>query len=162
MSEVLAEYTQNDVLVMPSRGEGLPVALLEAGAAGMVAVASDLASGVPEIVRNGETGYRVAVGDCAGFAAAIRGLAADRPRVEQMSAAVRALVIRDWDIRARALEYQDLFERWQELRRPKHARPRQYGSRLDQPWIPNGVVRAVRRFTLKKPAALKGCPTVAR
>jgi glycosyltransferase involved in cell wall biosynthesis len=150
MSDVLAEYTQNDVLVMPSRGEGLPVALLEAGAAGMVAVASDLASGIPEIVRNGETGYRVAVGDCAGFAAAIHALAADRARLEQMSGAVRALVTREWDIRARALEYQDLFERWQELRRRKgHTRERQYGSRLDQPWIPNGLVRAVRRVTLK-------------
>ncbi|MGH9347684.1 MAG: glycosyltransferase family 4 protein [Vicinamibacterales bacterium] len=148
MAQVLAEYTRHDVLVMPSRGEGLPVALLEAGAAGVVPVASDLASGVPEIVRNGETGFRARVGDPAAFASAIAAIAADRPRLEQMSGAIRVLVARDWDIRTRALEYEALFGRWRELRRPRTGkRERQYGSRLDRRWIPNGIVRTVRRFT---------------
>lgn len=147
MAQVLAEYTRHDVLVMPSRSEGLPVALLEAGASGVVPVASDLASGIPEIVRQGETGFRAAVGDCRAFAAAIASLAADRTRLEQMSGAIRELVARDWNIAVRALEYQALFERWQELRRPRvKVRERQYGSRLDRPWIPNGFVRAVRSF----------------
>jgi glycosyltransferase involved in cell wall biosynthesis len=148
MAQVLAGYTRQDVLVMPSRSEGLPVALLEAGAAGVVPVASDLASGVPEIVHHGETGFRVPVGDCAGFASAIQALAANRPRLEHMSVAIRALVARDWDIRTRAREYQALFEQWEELRRPRAPRrARQYGSRLDRPWIPNRLVRTVRRFT---------------
>ena len=152
MAQVLAEYTRHDVLVMPSRNEGLPVALLEAGAAGVVPVVSDLASGVPEVVRNAETGFRVAVGDCAGFARAIEGLAADRPGIERMSGAIRALVARDWDIRTRALEYQALFEQWRELRRPRgRRRPRQYGSRLDRRWIPNRLVRAVRQLTYRRP-----------
>jgi glycosyltransferase involved in cell wall biosynthesis len=149
MAQVLAEYTRHDVLVMPSRGEGLPVALLEAGASGVVPVASDLASGIPEIVRQGETGFRAPVGDCGTFASAIASLAADRRRLEEMSGAVRDLVARDWNIAVRALEYQALFERWQELRRPRtQRRERQYGSRLDRPWIPNGLVRAVRSFRL--------------
>jgi glycosyltransferase involved in cell wall biosynthesis len=152
MAQVLAEYTRHDVLVMPSRGEGLPVALLEGGAAGVVAVASDLASGVPEIVRNGDTGFRAPVGDARAFAHAIQTLASDRGRLEQMSAAVRTLVTRDWDIRARAVEYEALFERWEELRRPRARRARQYGSRLDRPWIPNRLVRAVRRLTRKASA----------
>jgi glycosyltransferase involved in cell wall biosynthesis len=135
---------------MPSRGEGLPVALLEAGAAGVVPVASDLASGIPEIVRHGETGYLAPVGDCRAFAAAIQALATDRQRLDAMSAAVRSLVARDWDIRARARAYESLFERWAELRRPRaRRRERLYGSRLDRPWIPNPLVRTVRRFTLR-------------
>jgi glycosyltransferase involved in cell wall biosynthesis len=152
MAQVLAEYTRHDVLVMPSRGEGLPVALLEAGAAGVVPVASDLASGVPEIVRNGQTGFREPVGDSAAFARAIQSLAADRPAVERMSASIRALIAREWDIRTRALEYQQLFERWEELKRPRaRHRPRQYGSRLDRRWIPNRFVRTVRRLTYRAP-----------
>jgi glycosyltransferase involved in cell wall biosynthesis len=149
MAHVLAEYTRHDVLVMPSRGEGLPVALLEAGASGVVPVASDLASGIPEIVRQGETGFRAAVGECGAFATAIAALAADRTRLEQMSGAIRDLVASEWNIAVRALEYQALFERWQELRRPRpQRRDRQYGSRLDRPWIPNGFVRAVRSLRL--------------
>ena len=148
MTQVLAQYTRHDVLVMPSRSEGLPVVLLEAGAAGVVPVASDLASGVPQIVRSGETGFRVPVGDCAGFARAIQTLAGDRPALERMSAAIRELVTRDWDIRTRALEYQALFERYEELARPRGPRRiRQYGSRLDRRWVPNRLVRTVRRFT---------------
>src|ERR671918_3059908 len=108
MAQVLAEYTRHDVLVMPSRDEGLPVALLEGGAAGVVPVVSDRPSGVPEIVRDGDTGFRAPIGDCAAFAHAIAALAADRPRVEQMSAAIRAHVAHGWDIRKRGLEYEAL------------------------------------------------------
>lgn len=145
VADVLAEYERHDVLVMPSRDEGLPVALLEAGAAGVVPVVSDLASGIPEIVRNGETGWRAPVGNVAEFARAIVSLCEDRARVEQMSAAIRALVARAWDIRARAAEYESLFDRWAELRRPRvHRRVAPYGSRLDKRWIPNAMVRAVR------------------
>jgi glycosyltransferase involved in cell wall biosynthesis len=147
MAQVLAEYTRHDVLVMPSRGEGLPVALLEAGAAGVVPVASDLASGIPEIVKTGETGFRAPVGDCAAFARAIAVVADDRRRLEAMSGAVRDLVARDWDIRVRARDYEALFERWEELRRPRAPRrERLYGSRLDRRWIPNRIVRTVRRL----------------
>lgn len=152
MAQVLAEYTRHDVLVMPSRNEGLPVALLEAGAAGVVPVVSDLASGVPEIVQNGETGVRVTMGDCGAFARAIQALAADRAGLERISGAIRTLIARDWDIRVRAREYQALFERCDEFRRPRvRQRPRQYGSRLDRRWIPNRLVRAVRQLTYRRP-----------
>jgi len=30
---------------------------------------------------------------------------------------------------------------------------RAYGSRLDQPWIPNAVVRAIRRLSLRQAEA---------
>jgi glycosyltransferase involved in cell wall biosynthesis len=145
MPQVLAEYERHDVLVMPSRCEGLPVALLEAGAAGVVPVVSDLQSGIPEVVRTGETGFCAPVGNIRSFAAAISALARNRVRLEQMSTAVRRIVASEWDIRQRAPEYQAMFERWPELRRPrKPARTLPYGSRLDRRWLPNPVVRAVR------------------
>jgi glycosyltransferase involved in cell wall biosynthesis len=154
MPDVLAEYEQHDVLVMPSRHEGLPVALLEAGAAGMTAVVSDLPTGIPEVVRQGETGYRVAAGDVAGFAAAIVRLARDREQVERAGGAMRALVARDWNIDANASGYERLFERHAELRRPRPGgRVLPYGSRLDRPWIPNAMVRAVRALGRRRAAS---------
>jgi glycosyltransferase involved in cell wall biosynthesis len=147
MPEVLAEYEQQDVLVMPSRHEGLPVALLEAQAAGMPPVVSDLPTGIPEVVRNGETGYRIPVGDSQGFAEAIVRLARDREHLERVGGAARALVSREWDIAVNAAGYEQLFDRWAELRRPRPARrvvP--YGSRLDQRWIPNAVVQGIRTW----------------
>jgi glycosyltransferase involved in cell wall biosynthesis len=148
---VFAEYLKQDVFVMPSRSEGLPVALLEAGAAGVVPVVSNLPSGVPEVVQPGVTGFRPEGGDIAGFAEAIARLDGDRLFLESLSRAVRARVSERFNAVTRTAEYQRLFARWPELRRSRdHRLVLPYGSRLDRRWIPNPVVRAIRS-TLKKP-----------
>lgn len=47
-----------DVFVLPSLKEGMPYGLLEAGAAGLSVIASDV-GGIPDIVKNGETGILI-------------------------------------------------------------------------------------------------------
>jgi glycosyltransferase involved in cell wall biosynthesis len=149
MAGVLALYRSHDVLVMPSRGEGLPVALLEAGAAGVVPVVSNLASGIPEVVTPGVTGFRPEAGDIAGFADAIGQLAGDRQALDTMSGKVRDHVAARFDATRCTVEYQRLFARCRELKRPWTPGGRlSYASRLDRPWIPNAFVKAVRRATL--------------
>jgi glycosyltransferase involved in cell wall biosynthesis len=146
--EVLALYAAQDVFVLPTHSEGFPVALVEAMAAGVVPVVSDLPSGVPEVVTSPRIGERPAVGDVAGFIDAIAALDRDRPRLAAMSAAARASIVERFDIRDRAADYQALYARWRELYRPLAGlRHLQYGSRLDRPWIPNTVVRLVRSAT---------------
>jgi glycosyltransferase involved in cell wall biosynthesis len=141
---LIEHYATQDVFVLPTRHEGFPVALVEAMGAGVVPVVSDIASGVPEIVDS-TSGVRVAVGDVPAFAAAIAALAADRGRLETLSASARRAVVERFDIRDRAGDYQALYARWPELYAPiAPGRHLQYGSRLDQPWIPNTVVRIVR------------------
>jgi glycosyltransferase involved in cell wall biosynthesis len=140
-----AVYQEQDVFVLPTWSEGFPVALLEAMAGGLVPVVSDIRSGVPEAVQSDAIGLRPPVGDVAAFANAIAALAGDRDRLETMSANARHVVVSRFDIRERVADYQRLFRRWNELYRPV-AGPEhlQYGSRLDKPWIPNGVVRVLR------------------
>jgi hypothetical protein len=85
------------------------------------------------------------IGDIAAFADAICGLHEDRTLLERMSAAARARVVADFDIHDRVRDYQDLFARHRELRRPRSADVKlPYGSRLDRRWIPNAAVKAVR------------------
>src|SRR5262249_9855649 len=141
---LIAQYADQDVFVLPTRFEGFPVALLEAMGAGLVPVVSGIASGVPEIVDT-TNGARVAVGQITAFADAIAALAIDRVRLEAMSGAARRSIAHRYDIRERVADYQALYARWRELYRPiAPGRHLQYGSRLDQPWIPNPVVRLVR------------------
>jgi glycosyltransferase involved in cell wall biosynthesis len=145
---VLAMYATEDVFVLPTRVEGFPVALVEAMGAGVVPVVSDIESGVPEVVASGLTGERPPAGDVRAFAQAIAALDGDRARLAAMSASARRSIAERFDIRDRIAAYQALYGRWRELYRPMAAgRHLRYGSRLDQPWIPNAVVRLVRSAT---------------
>jgi glycosyltransferase involved in cell wall biosynthesis len=65
-----------DLLVLPSRGDNLPVAVLEAMAAAVPVVATRV-GGVPELVADRETGILVDVDAADELAAAIEKLAAD-------------------------------------------------------------------------------------
>jgi glycosyltransferase involved in cell wall biosynthesis len=65
--EVAALLGRADVMLNPSTADNLPVSILEAMAAG-VAVVSTRAGGVPRLVRDGETGLLVDVGDAAAMA----------------------------------------------------------------------------------------------
>jgi glycosyltransferase involved in cell wall biosynthesis len=83
-------YGAADVVVVPStRPDPLPNAALEAAAAGCCVVAA-AHGGLPEIVRDGETGVLVAPGDHRALAAALATLAADPARRERLGAAAAA------------------------------------------------------------------------
>jgi hypothetical protein len=62
-----------------------------------------------------------------------------------MSGAVRDVVATRFDATQRTADYQRLFGRWRELKRPRPKNPKLlYGSRLDKPWMPNLAVRLIR------------------
>jgi len=66
--DVLPYYAAMDLVVLPSiEGEGLPRALLEGGLLRRPAIGTRI-SGVPEIIREGETGFIVPVGDAPALA----------------------------------------------------------------------------------------------
>jgi glycosyltransferase involved in cell wall biosynthesis len=77
-----------DFFVMSSRFEGLPVALMEAMAAGLPAVATT-AGGIPSAVTHGEEGYLSAPGDPKGLADAMVRMARDSTSRARMAAAAR-------------------------------------------------------------------------
>jgi glycosyltransferase involved in cell wall biosynthesis len=71
--EVERHLAAAKMLVLPSFHEGQPNALMEAMARGVPVVATAV-GGIPDLVRDGETGILVRPGDVAGTAAAIRRL----------------------------------------------------------------------------------------
>ena len=70
-------YDRSAAFLLTSAFEGLPRALLEAMGRACVPVVSDIASGIPELVRDGHNGFRVPVGDLAAFEDRIAALAGD-------------------------------------------------------------------------------------
>jgi colanic acid/amylovoran biosynthesis glycosyltransferase len=82
--------------------EGIPVALMEAMAAGVPVVATRL-SGIPELVRDGEGGLLVPERDPAALAEAMERLARDPTLGGRLAEGARRAVERDFD-RARNVE----------------------------------------------------------
>lgn len=84
-----AELAAADVFVLPSHDEGLPMALLEAMAWGLVPVVST-AGAMGEVVRDGENGLIVRAGDPADIEVALRRLVADGDLRAELARAARA------------------------------------------------------------------------
>ena len=85
-----------DVFLLASAFEGLSISMLEAMAYGVVPVVSRVESGVPQVIREGETGYTFPIGDLETCASRIATLAQDRTQLAAMSARAWALVRRDY------------------------------------------------------------------
>jgi glycosyltransferase involved in cell wall biosynthesis len=98
-----------DVCVMPSLWEGLSVAMLEAMAAGLPLVISDV-SGVSQVVGNDEYGLKVPVGDVAALTQAIRALADAPERRAALGAAARQRVLAKFSAHAMLTGLSRLYE----------------------------------------------------
>ncbi len=86
-----------DLLVHAALAEGLGLAVLEAQAAGVPAVAF-AAGGVPEIVADGRTGVLVPAGDAPALAVALTALLRDEPRRRAFGQAAAERVAREFSV----------------------------------------------------------------
>ncbi|MCR9259294.1 MAG: glycosyltransferase family 4 protein [Pseudomonadaceae bacterium] len=89
------------------RREGIPVALMEAAAAGLALVASDL-SGIPELVVHEETGLLTTVADVDDIAQALTRLASDASLRKRLSEACRHKVEREFSLSSNVSALQTL------------------------------------------------------
>jgi glycosyltransferase involved in cell wall biosynthesis len=115
-SEVIAELRAAAVHAAPcveaadGDRDGLPTTLLEAMALGAPCVSTDV-TGIPEVIRHGETGLVVAQRDVAGLAAALERLLDDAALRVRLAAGARALIEREFDALRNAGQLRALFER---------------------------------------------------
>jgi glycosyltransferase involved in cell wall biosynthesis len=82
--ELLHLYQAADVFAFPTRGDCLPLAVMEAMAAGLPVITTNVGA-LAEAVIDGETGIVVKSEDSAAMAAAMERLASDRPLLSLMS-----------------------------------------------------------------------------
>jgi len=96
-----------DVCCLSSVHEGVPIALIEAMAAGVPIVASDCGA-VRDIIDDGEQGYLFPVGDVDRFAYRLRLLAGDAGLRARLGKAGRARAEREFNVERTARAYEDL------------------------------------------------------
>jgi glycosyltransferase involved in cell wall biosynthesis len=97
-----------DVVALPSFTEGLPNVALEAGAAGLPVVASNV-GGLPEVVANGQTGYLVPPGEAKALAARLTDLLQRPDWARAFGAAARRRMHEEFSFAGQARAYEDLF-----------------------------------------------------
>ncbi|HMH23185.1 MAG TPA: glycosyltransferase family 4 protein [Puia sp.] len=147
--EVLQRAANSDVFVFPTKFEGFPVALVEAMSVGCVPVASDLPGGIRELIRDNETGFRCKVNDNESFAGYIEKLHFNRQLLETISRNAIETIHAGYNAEIQSPKYQELFR--QVAASPgdpgHYAVKKKLGSRLDQPWIPNSIVKYLRKVS---------------
>ncbi|MBI2114383.1 MAG: glycosyltransferase [candidate division NC10 bacterium] len=97
-----------DALVIPSTREGIPLALLEAMAASLPVVATEV-GGIPEVVRHDETGLLVPSGDPAALANAVVRLFQDPTRANAMGERGRARYLERFTVERLVREVEALY-----------------------------------------------------
>jgi glycosyltransferase involved in cell wall biosynthesis len=99
----------SDIVAMASFHEGLPMAALEAMAARKPLVATRV-GGLPQLVREGQTGLLVPAGDAAALADAVQSLVADQPRRERLAAAAFSEVQRQYSFDRTVARYEGVYQ----------------------------------------------------
>lgn len=149
--EVQEKMVNVQAVLMPSRLEGFPVVLIESMRRGVVPVCSDIATGFPELVEDGVTGFRIPISDPARFADTLILLSEDRDKLRKISAAAIGIVHEKFDPAKNAGRYLKVFlgvtDQVKEKAFPNIAS--QLG-RFDISFIPNWLFKLIKR--LYKPA----------
>jgi glycosyltransferase involved in cell wall biosynthesis len=87
--DLVAIYCASDVVVLTSDNEGTPVSLIEAGAAGLPVVTTDV-GGTGDVVEDGVNGFLLATDDHRGMAEAVDTILSDPELAARLAAAGRA------------------------------------------------------------------------
>ncbi|MBI4736158.1 MAG: glycosyltransferase family 4 protein [candidate division NC10 bacterium] len=101
--------SQLDVVICCSRNEGTPVALIEAMAAGVPVLSTDV-GGVSDLIVHGETGWLVPAGDPPALARAIEVLLADPALRHRLAVAARPVALERHDVKGLIRRMEALYE----------------------------------------------------
>jgi glycosyltransferase involved in cell wall biosynthesis len=119
-----------EVVVIPSRREGLPLVLLEAMALGRPVVAAAV-GGIPEVIRDGVNGLLVPPEDPAAIAEAVARLLRDPALRARLGGSAAEAVEGKWNVRTTARSYDLLYRQVLGLEKDggvRHARPHHLSS----------------------------------
>lgn len=106
--DIPAILAGTDILLIPSRWEGLPIVLLEAMAMGCAVLASAV-GGIPDVLVDGENGYLAAPGDMAAFKAKLRSMILSRDIRVHLAENGRKTVRARYSVEAVCREYEALY-----------------------------------------------------
>ena len=145
---VLDILSKSHVILMPSRNEGLPIALIEAMRHCVVPICSNLLTGFGELVFQDITGYLFDNDDLDQFAECIVKLDKNRELLKKISKNCKQEVNNKFDPYANIAAFSELYTELATYNQaPRVQFPRYYYGlgKLDSPLIPNWVFKIKQR-----------------
>jgi glycosyltransferase involved in cell wall biosynthesis len=106
--DVAGLLSEADAFVLPSRSEALPNSVIEAMAAGLPVIASDV-GGLPDLIDGGRTGLLVEPGSPEALAAALRELFTDSKKAAALGDAARLHVRQRYSFDRMVKAFEDLY-----------------------------------------------------
>ncbi len=108
--DLVAHVAASDFVLLPSKGEGFPMAVLEAMALRRPVIAAPSGS-IPELITDGESGLLFEYGDALGLARAIERLASDADLRERLGKAARRRVEEEYTLDRVGPRWRDYYTR---------------------------------------------------
>lgn len=102
-------FERSGILCLPSKGEGMPMSVLEAMAHGLTVIATPV-GGIPRIIEDGVNGCIVPVGDISMLADSLERLVDDASLRNRLGRAGRKVVMRDFDEVGQVRKLANLYE----------------------------------------------------
>jgi glycosyltransferase involved in cell wall biosynthesis len=99
--DVPAYLSASDIFILPSYREGLPVSIIEAMACSLPVIATNV-GGIPEIVKNNESGIIIDAKDVKSLVGAIELLLCNKDLLKQFGRAARAIIEKDFALESSA------------------------------------------------------------
>ena len=107
-----------DIFILPSSLDGLPVSMIEAMSVGCVPVISAFNEGIRRIITK-DVGIVLPVNDNMAFVDAIIALHQNRPMLEELSTAAYSKAHADYDLEKQSAKYFELFAKFNEFNKLK-------------------------------------------
>jgi glycosyltransferase involved in cell wall biosynthesis len=102
-------YSTADVFVIPSLQDNLPNTTIEALACGIPTIGSNV-GGIPEVIRDGQTGLVIPPGDPTALRQAIVSLLASPERRASMASESRRVALHEYSLDIQTQKYQSLYQ----------------------------------------------------
>ncbi len=141
--EVFRLLRKSDLFLLPSFAEGMPVSVIESMKAGVVPIVNDLPGGIQELVINGKTGYKIENNLLDGFVSVIKQLSEDKSLLKAIAEEASMLANRLFDPLINTRKIEVILLKSIQIKKNK-GQFKVYGSRLDQKYIPNFIVKLLR------------------
>jgi glycosyltransferase involved in cell wall biosynthesis len=146
--DVLEVLKRQDVFILPSRNDGLPVALLESMSVGCVPLIANFSEGIKKAVTE-DVGFVIPVGDNILFSEKIIELSENRSLLKSMSENSSRKIATEFDIEKQALEYYNLYKKYKLLKKKKYKGLKDIKRKLSYNPTYNKILHVLSRFLAK-------------